>query len=247
MTHDIAQVLAWDSNFFGKRIAQAEDHQLDPTLAHDLDSWCLDHNIDCLYFLADSNHQDTVALLEKNHYQFMDIRITFETKRKPIDQPIPPHITIRLSQDTDLEHLISISQDAYTSSRFYADPCFSDTAASDLYRLWIKNSMETNFADAVIVAEINQLPVGFVTCKIDQPQHQGRIGLVGVAESARGNQLGQHMMNYALNWFNEQDISRIYVGTQGRNIAAQRLYQRSGFLTHSVQLWYHKWFTNCSP
>jgi len=29
--------------------------------------------------------------------------------------------------------------------------------------------------------------------------------------------------------------------TQGSNIAAQRLYQRSGFLPKSVQLWYHFW------
>ena len=28
----------------------------------------------------------------------------------------------------------------------------------------------------------------------------------------------------------------------GRNLAAQRLYQRSGFVTASLQLWYHRWF-----
>ena len=32
------------------------------------------------------------------------------------------------------------------------------------------------------------------------------------------------------------------VVTQGRNIAGQRLYQRCGFLTRSVELWYHKWY-----
>jgi len=32
------------------------------------------------------------------------------------------------------------------------------------------------------------------------------------------------------------------VVTQGRNLAAQRLYQRNGFVTASLQLWYHRWF-----
>jgi hypothetical protein len=30
--------------------------------------------------------------------------------------------------------------------------------------------------------------------------------------------------------------------TQGRNLAAQRLYQRTGFLIRDLQLWYHKWY-----
>jgi hypothetical protein len=30
--------------------------------------------------------------------------------------------------------------------------------------------------------------------------------------------------------------------TQGRNIPAQRTYQRCGFQTAAVQLWYHRWF-----
>jgi ribosomal protein S18 acetylase RimI-like enzyme len=33
----------------------------------------------------------------------------------------------------------------------------------------------------------------------------------------------------------------VSVVTQGRNVAAQRLYQRAGFVTASTQLWYHRW------
>jgi hypothetical protein len=36
--------------------------------------------------------------------------------------------------------------------------------------------------------------------------------------------------------------SVLTVATQARNIAAQRLYQRAGFLTSSVRVWYHRWF-----
>jgi hypothetical protein len=34
----------------------------------------------------------------------------------------------------------------------------------------------------------------------------------------------------------------VQVITQGRNYAAQRLYQRAGFVTRKTELWYHKWF-----
>ena len=36
-------------------------------------------------------------------------------------------------------------------------------------------------------------------------------------------------------------IKKLYVVTQGRNIRAQRLYQKNGFIIKSSGIWYHKW------
>ena len=64
----------------------------------------------------------------------------------------------------------------------------------------------------------------------DQPEFQGQ-------------GIGHSLVNYAFKWFTEMDIIEIVVITQGRNISAQRFYQKYGFVTKSLQLWYHKWFT----
>jgi ribosomal protein S18 acetylase RimI-like enzyme len=45
-------------------------------------------------------------------------------------------------------------------------------------------------------------------------------------------------------YFGKRRIAKVNVVTQGRNVRAQRLYQKSGFATDSVMLWYHKWFRN---
>jgi dTDP-4-amino-4,6-dideoxy-D-galactose acyltransferase len=50
------------------------------------------------------------------------------------------------------------------------------------------------------------------------------------------------LVDQALAWFAQQKVTRVQVVTQGRNILAQRMYQRSGFVTHTVKLWYHRWF-----
>jgi ribosomal protein S18 acetylase RimI-like enzyme len=47
----------------------------------------------------------------------------------------------------------------------------------------------------------------------------------------------------ALAWFCAQGLQRAQVVTQGRNIAAQRLYQKCGFRTGEIALWYHRWGT----
>jgi hypothetical protein len=37
-------------------------------------------------------------------------------------------------------------------------------------------------------------------------------------------------------------VTRLSVATPGRNVAAQALYQDTGFRTSQTSLWYHRWF-----
>jgi ribosomal protein S18 acetylase RimI-like enzyme len=55
--------------------------------------------------------------------------------------------------------------------------------------------------------------------------------------------VGRKLVVASLGWFDAHGADRVTVVTQGRNIAAQRLYQRCGFLTRSTGLWYHRWFS----
>ena len=64
-----------------------------------------------------------------------------------------------------------------------------------------------------------------------------------MAAEQRGIGLGTHLVNAALQFMLEKGRSRATVVTQGRNVASQRLYQRCGFITHAVELYYHRWFT----
>ena len=91
-------------------------------------------------------------------------------------------------------------------------------------------------------------PGGYVTCELEPGGRQGKIGLLGLAADQRGRGLAQALAGRALGWFFTAGCEQVSVVTQGRNLAAQRLYQRTGFLTQKVQLWYHKWapFTTCT-
>ena len=95
-----------------------------------------------------------------------------------------------------------------------------------------------------LVVESEGLEVGYVTChlKKDAKAQQGEIGLLAIGEEARGKGFGSCLVAAALDWFGEHGARQVSVVTQGRNVAAQKLYQRSGFVTDSVALWYHKWF-----
>ena len=89
---------------------------------------------------------------------------------------------------------------------------------------------------------LEKQPVGYVSLHL-LANGQGQIGLIGVGERARGKGVGKSLIYGSMDWLLAQNVEIERVATQGRNIAAQRLYQSCGFLTHSVQLWHHRWQT----
>jgi RimJ/RimL family protein N-acetyltransferase len=242
----LCEILDWDTNFFGFRIARVHGNTLAPESIQGLDVFCRQKQVRCLYFLSTLDDPATTRLAEANHFQLVDIRLTFE---KTISGSSPLKIddnsnkidSIRLARTDDVAHLVKISQNSYIDSRFYFDTNFPRERAEALYQTWIKVSCE-GWAQAVLVAELDQIPVGYVTCHIDQEQKSGNIGLVGVSSQAQGHGIGKTLVFSALDWFSTQGMEKVTVVTQGRNLPAQRLYQRCGFITQKIQLWYHKWY-----
>jgi ribosomal protein S18 acetylase RimI-like enzyme len=92
----------------------------------------------------------------------------------------------------------------------------------------------------VLVAVADGTPAAYVTCHLKGDEAQ--IGLVGVSAQQLGRGLGTKLVQQFFSWSRQQNARRVTVVTQGRNLAAQRLYQRNGFVTASLQLWYHRWF-----
>lgn len=247
MTIEVCQFLPWDTAFFGRRIARINGHQLDEQRLRQILAWCSARQIECLYFLAEAHDPHTVRLAEEHRFRFVDIRLTLQAQLgKQTAQAEPPAsgMTVRLCQAADLPALRQIARSAYTDSRYYADDCFTEEQRSAFYETWITKSCE-GYADAVLVAEEARQVLGYVSCSLTPGKPSGQIGLVGVASDAQGRGVGRLLLDAALRWFGEHGAQEVVVVTQGRNVPAQRLYQRSGFVTMSVQLWYHKWFIEC--
>ncbi len=247
--------LQWDTDFFGCRIGRVNVDQLDVATQAEINAWVAANHVDCLYFLADADHTPTIRHCEAHGYAFQGVRLTLALARPArAGQGVPPMaengVQYRTARPDDLPALRPLVQSAYTLSRFYTDERFSDERCAALYDTWLTRSINAGFADAVFVAEAanDHSAVGFVTCKLDERQ-RGLIPLVGVAEQARGRRVGANLLQHALGWFwgrTLANVQQVRVVTQGHNIAAQRLYQRAGFLTHEVGLWYHRWYTACT-
>jgi len=238
MGNSFCDFLAWDSEFFGVRIARLKTRRLRPSDLEDARNWCQRERIACLYFLAQSGDSETIRLAEESGFCMTDQRITFA--RNLNGGTAPPGDPIRPSVESDIPALAAIARRSYRDSRFYFDPHFAKSRCDDLYAVWIEKSC-AGWAQRVFVAEVEGEIAGYCSCHLT-PADAGSIGLLAVAPAWGGRGLGSKLVTSALAYFDSHQATRVTVATQGRNVAAHRLYQGAGFVPDAVEIWYHKWF-----
>jgi len=234
------EYLEWDSEFFGRRIARTKIPRLTNELVGRIEEWCALERVECLYFLADSSDQLTTRLAQSRRFRFVDAKLTFERLRERGEIGKAPQLPVREAEERDIPALREIARGAHRDSRFYYDGNFTERQCDELYETWIEKSCR-GWAQKVFVAGGGAAAEGYVTCHL-RDSRIGQIGLVGVSETARGKGLGRNLVAHAVRWFEQEGVEKIQVVTQGRNVAAQRLYQRCGFATSSMEVWFHRWF-----
>ncbi len=235
------QLLEWDTQFFGRRIAQLTADQLDTTATAAALAWCSDQQIDGLYLLCDLADTPSIRQAELNGFQLMDLRHTLAWSGAGATiSAVESTPGVRLAAAQDIDKLAAIARVSHHDSRFYADPQFSRDQCDALYATWIEQSC-AGYADMVFVSGAVGAPQGYISCHRTAPS-SGKIGLLAIDAAARGRGLAIQLIRAAQRWFIQHGLVDVTVVTQGRNVPAQRLYQRCGFVTRSQQLWYHAWF-----
>lgn len=241
-TASVGEYLNWDSGLFGIRIGRVAGNQLDQERAETILAWAQQYSLDCLYFLAQI-HGPTIRVAEKNGFRLVDVRTTLEARLLGSFSGRWDDDGVREAIPADIPTLREIASTSHTDSRFYRDGRFARPACDELYRIWIEKSCR-GYADIVLVAEHESRPAGYVSCHLKE-DGSGQIGLLGIDSRARSLGLGKKLVRHAMCWFRDREAREVTAVTPGNNIADQRLYQRSGFLTRSVQLWYHCWPSEC--
>lgn len=224
------ELLPWDTEFFGRRIARVTTPRLTPESAEAVERWCRENGVECLYYLAEGDAATVNAALERGFRQ-VDVRVTLEAATGG-ERPAG----VRPWRPDDLPALKAIARVSHVATRFYHDGNFPREKCDALYETWIERSCG-GWADAVLVADHEGRAAGYLSC-----HGEGKIGLVGVAASARGRGLGSALVRASLRWFADAGLSRASVVTQGRNEGGRRLYEKCGFKTRSAQIWFHRWF-----
>ena len=238
---DLIKKLEWDSDFFNFKISYLSCRHLTENVIHHMYDFIETEKIKLVEYLCNCHDRRSVVLAEKNQFHFTDIRITLEREITVKTQvKLEPQFSIYLADPKHINELKLISCNIYKDSRYYFDGKFDTRKISEFYQSWIEKAVLGTFDHECHTMFHNDTPVGFCTIRY-YPSNTAQIGLFGISDKYQGKGLALKLIHSVINKLQEKSIKKIYVVTQGRNYAAQRLYQKAGFLTRSTELWYHKW------
>jgi dTDP-4-amino-4,6-dideoxy-D-galactose acyltransferase len=230
---NVARFLVWDTQFFGVRIASIECETIAEEQWQGALAFCREQRIRCLYVLASTGMDQALAV--DAGAKRTDLRVTFERMRGELPAP---GSRIRPAVEADIPALRALAARSHTDSRFYADGGFARERCDELYAIWIEKSVR-GWADTVFTSGPAGAPLGYLSFHVREDHAE--IGLVAVAQAARGQGLGRELVEAALLRAVPLQLP-LRVVTQGRNEAATALYEKCGFEVLRVQSWFHLWF-----
>jgi ribosomal protein S18 acetylase RimI-like enzyme len=239
---DPCELLEWDSQHFGFPVARLTPLAPVAEEFRAAVAWCRTEGVRCLYFLCDADAIESVRLAQVGGFDMIDVRITL-LRRLDLD-PVAPAaggpLVVREATAADLGAVRAMTPGLFQGSRFYKDGRFPRGRVDALYQRWAERDFRTP-GRLLVVSERDGRVVGFSSASCEGAG-EGRWGLIAVEAGARGRGVGAALAAAVERGLRERGASHCVVATQGGNTASLRLFEKRGFRTVAVQLWFHRWF-----
>ncbi len=220
--------LDWDSNFFGLQIAE---YIFDNKKISDFDE-----NYDLIYVLSNTECE---IKFKEYHQTYKENKLIYFKNDFTYNHLNSDNILCFSGTFFSREELYKLSLESGKYSRFKCDKNFTEQQFENLYKKWIDNSLDLNFADDVLVYLVDDKIAGFVTYKISN--EQGIIGLIAVLPSQQGKGIGKKLIQFVENKLIKRNIRILSISTQKENIEACSFYEKLGYEIKDSLIIKHFW------
>lgn len=241
----------WETDVFGLRMAEvsifvAPSGAAEIPLRRDLlgAGLALAKEIDLEHLTCrvPTSSPGTIHCLEAAGFRTVDTLLTLSRAATPLPEPDTggedSDLEIRLAYAQDLPELEALAEHAFTHDRFHTDPWLSRVDADRAHRVWVRNSVNGEAAEQVLVLARRGSRSGqpgpargFLTLA---RQAVGGLqlcvpGLGAVHEALRGRGWGRRLASAAVAWAHAQDCQFVEISTQAANVASARTHLAAGF------------------
>jgi dTDP-4-amino-4,6-dideoxy-D-galactose acyltransferase len=234
-----AELLAWDSQFFGFPVARIESRPADDDALGQTISALRSNGARLAYWQADPEDAESNGAAGRHGGLLVNRRAEFSRAVTAEAGDGGSEIMAATAGQDDHARLHDLALQSGEQSRFRLDPAIPEERWASLYRSWMDESLAGNQADAVLVRRREGRIAGMIT--VSAGASAGEIGLFAVAAEARGQGVGSALLADAMRWFAANGCADVRVATQGENQAARAAYERAGFRLQRLVNVFHFW------
>lgn len=233
------QILDWDSDFFGVKVARITQPRLTTQELSAALSELKIQQVKLVYWSSDLEGDD--AVVKKLHGKLTDKKTTFAIQFRSVNlnDILSTDVVEPYTDSMPIADLQSLAIQSGEYSRFAIDSHIPKDKFIALYEIWINRSLRKEIAKEVLVIRDGDRVVGMVT--LGEKNGRGDIGLIAVDLDFRGRKYGERLVRAAQKWFIAYGFKHGQVVTQGQNIPACNLYKKCDYLVERIEYLYHFW------
>jgi dTDP-4-amino-4,6-dideoxy-D-galactose acyltransferase len=235
------EFLKWDSEFFGYRIGRVYLSNLNPKILLDIKEHSIEYGFKLVYIITNRALLSGFDMIENNLY-YVDTKLNFLAEVTENNIELSGDILEISENEVNENEWNQLSELSYISghqSRFKLDQHFEEGKFYDLYRIWLKNSLNKSISDFVFISkELNEIR-GFITLK--KGLNTGKIGLFAVSNKFQGKGIGKLLLNSVLDECFKNNLKFLEVETQFSNLQAKNFYIKNNMKINLSQIIYHLW------
>ncbi len=235
------RILEWDSSFFGIPVAAIHPDRLSPDQLGEVVTLLKREKIRLAYWASDPDDDASQRAARDCRGLMVDRKITYvvDTGRAAPAADRPTWAVEEYDGLFPSDELENLAVQAGNYSRFRVDPRIPEGKFVEMYKTWIRKSVDRQIAEVVLVVRHLGKIVGMVT--VGEKNGRGDIGLIAVDDGMRGKQVGAALVFAAQAWAFGKGCASAQVVTQSTNVAACRLYEKCGYRIDRIEHVYHFW------
>ncbi len=233
------QILDWDSDIFGIKVAQITQPHLSTQELSDILTELKSRRVRLVYWSSERECDD--AVVKKLSGNLVDRKTTFAIDFSSADlhEIVPDDIIEPFTDSMPVAALEDLAIQSGEYSRFAVDPNLPKEIFFTLYKTWINRSLRKEIANEVLAIRNGDQVVGMVV--LGEKNGRGSIDLIAVDSGFRGRKYGEKLVHAAQIWFMTNGYKHGQVVTQGQNITACNLYTKCGYSVERIEYFYHFW------
>jgi len=219
----VLESLEWESAFFARPSAIVRLRDNAPALQEaDFSAWPR------IQAKIPADRADLLDALQQHGFRLVEGEVDLSVTVARYASP-----GAEIATEQDIPTLRKMAALAFAQSRFRA-PWYAPDDSGRFYAQWIENAVKGTFDHVCLVFRTDGGQIqGFVSLR-RLTEHEARIGLLA------GRGMGEKLMQAALHWAEQQQVSTLRVATQMGNTAALKRYIASGASIDATAYWLYR-------